>query len=417
VAREHLSIFFLGNWHQQMKINLTAVQIFFFASCILACPLISNAAPFVPSAGSDIVDQLPIGLNKTDAASATRESRRALAALNQNKNNLDVALNVARLNIRRARIESDPRYLGQAEAALMPWIKEAQPPITVLILRATIRQSLHQFANARADLEQVIAREPANAQAWLKLATVAQVTGDTVMARTSCSKLSGLVEAPIHATCVAAIDGATGQAKSAAALIAKTLQTARGSNRELRGWIATLQAELYERAGQNQLAEKRYREAIALDKRDAYATAAFADFLLDQRRANEVLKLIPAETDADILLLRRALAAHDLKLAEAKTLADKLAARYDVARARNGQLHLREEARFVLHMRGNPGAALKLAQQNWQTQKEPADLRILLEAAVATGQRANTNVALTWLDKTRLEGCVVAQLAAEARRL
>jgi hypothetical protein len=216
---------------------------------------------------------------------------------------------------------------------------------------------------------------------------------------------------------VAAIDGATGQAKSAAALIEKTMQTGHGSNRELRGWMAALQAELYERAGQNQLAEQRYREAITLDKRDAYATAAFADFLLDQRRASEVLKLIPAETNSDILLLRRVLAAHELKLLNAKTLADKLAARYDIARARNGQLHLREEARFVLHVRGDPGYALTLALQNWQLQKEPTDLRILLEAAVATKQRANANIALTWLNKTQLEGRIVAQLAFEARKL
>jgi hypothetical protein len=400
-----------------MKLNLAAVCTFVLASYALACALVSEAAPFVPSSNNETVDQAPNGLNKADAASATRESRRALAALNQHKNNLDLALNIAKLNIRRARTDSDPRYLGQAEAALMPWIKEAQPPTTVLLLRANIRQSLHQFVDARADLQQVVAREPANAQAWLTLATVAQVTGDTVMARKSCSKLSGLVEAPIHAACMAAIDGATGQAKSAAALIAKSLQTARGTNRELRGWMATLQAELYERAGQNQLAEKRYREAIAFDKRDAYATAAFADFLLDQRRAREVLKLIPAETNSEILLLRRVLAAHELKLLDAKTLADKLAARYDIARARNGQLHLREEARFVLHVRGKPDDALTLALRNWQMQKEPADLRILLEAAVATKQRANANIALTWLDKTQLEGRIVAQLAFEARKL
>jgi hypothetical protein len=400
-----------------MKLNLAAVCTFVLASYVFACALVSEAAPFVPSSNNETVDQAPDGLNKADAASGARESRRALAALNQHKNNLDLALNIAKLNIRRARTDSDPRYLGQAEAALMPWIKAAQPPTTVLVLRANIRQSLHQFADARADLQQVVAREPANAQAWLTLATVAQVTGDSVMARMSCSKLSGLVEAPIHATCVAAIDGATGQAKSAAALIAKSLQTARGTNRELRGWMATLHAELYERAGQNQLAEKRYREAIALDTRDAYATAAFADFLLDQRRAREVLKLIPAETNSDILLLRRVLAAHELKLLDAITLADKLAARYDIARARNGQLHLREEARFVLHVRGKPDDALTLALQNWQMQKEPADLRILLEAAVATKQRANANIALTWLDKTQLEGRIVAQLAFEARKL
>jgi hypothetical protein len=399
-----------------MKANLNSTWLIAFGMCMFMRTMLIEAAPFVPSNADDVVDQSPGSARKAAAASAL-ESRRAQAALSKNKNNLDLALHIARHNIRRARIESDPRYLGQAEAALASWLNEARPPVTVLVLRANIRQSLHQFDAARTDLEQVVAREPANAQAWLTLATVAHVTGDIVMARTSCNNLRGLAEAPVHAACVAAIDGATGQAKSGAALIAKTLQTSRGINRELRGWIYTLQAELYERAGQTVSAEKFYRQALALDKRDAYATAAFADFLLDQRRANEVLKLIPADTDSDILLLRRVLAAHDLKLADARTMADKLAARYDAARARSDQLHLREEARFVLHVRGRPAEALKLATQNWQVQKEPADLRVLLEAAIATKQRTDANIALAWLDNTRLEGRALAQLAAEARRL
>ena len=61
--------------------------------------------------------------------------------------------------------------------------------------------------------------------------------------------------------------------------------------------------------------------------------------------------------------------------------------------------------------------ALALATENWQTQKEPADLRILLEAATATRQREPAQQALAWLDRTHLEGRTVARLAALARQL
>ncbi len=378
-----------------------------------------HATPFVPANEAEVVDQLPGNAGKAAAASV-RESRRAQEVLNQNKNNLNLALHVAKLNIRRARTESDPRYLGQAEAALTPWLNVAppsRPPVTVLVLRANIRQSLHQFGPARIDLEEVVAREPANAQAWLTLATIAQVTGDIATARTSCSKIATLVAPPIHAACMAAIDGGTGQAKAAAASLVRSLQTSAGINRDLRAWIATLQAELNERAGQNLTAEKFYRQALALDKRDAYTLAAYADYLLDQNRTREVLQLIPAETDTDILLLRRVIAAQSLKRVDAPEMADKLAARYDAARSRGDQLHLREEARFLLHVRGQTSEALKLATKNWQVQKEPADLRILLEAANAAKQRAEARIALTWLDDTRLEGRALARLAAQARQL
>jgi hypothetical protein len=378
---------------------------------------IACAAPFVPKTENEVVDQLPGNAGKAAASASARESRRAKVVLNQNRKNLDLALHVAQLNIRRARTESDPRYLGQAEAALAPWLNDARPPVTVLVLRANIRQSLHQFASARSDLEEVVAREPGNAQAWLTLATVAQVTGDIVGARKSCNQLIALVTPPVHVACVAAIDGNSGRAKDAAASLARSLQLSPGISRDLRAWIATLQAELAERAGQDAAADKFYRQALTFDKRDAYTMAAFADFLLDHNRARDVLQLIQAGTDTDILLLRRVLAATLLKRADAPEMADKLAARYDAARARGDQLHLREEARFLLHVRRQPAAALKLAAKNWQVQKEPADLRILLESANAAKQHAEAQIALAWLDDTRLEGRILARLAAQARQL
>lgn len=393
------------------------------AVCVMAITLTSltaHAAPFVPKNEHEVVDQLPGNAGKAAGSASVRESRRAQVALNQNRKNLDLALHVAQLNIRRARTESDPRYLGQAEAALTPWLNlspPTRPPVAVLVLRANIRQSLHQFGPARADLEEVVARDPGNAQAWLTLATVAQVTGDTATARSSCSKLANLIEPPVHTACIAAIDGSTGQAKTALASVKNSLQTSPGINRNLRAWIVTLQAELAERAGQDGAADKFFRQALALDKRDAYTTAAYADFLLDQGRALEVLRLIPAETDTDILLLRRVIAAQLLNRADAPILATKLSARYDAARSRSDQLHLREEARFLLHVRGQPAEALALASKNWQIQKEPADLRILLEAAIASERRAEARIALAWFDSTRLEGRVIAGLAGKARRL
>ena len=397
----------------QIKQKLTAI--FVTAFCLNA--LNAHTTPFVPEKENEVVDQLPGNANKAAAAASVRESRRAQVVLNQNKSNLNLALHVAKLNIRRARTESDPRYLGQAEAALTPWLSESRPPVTVLVLRANIRQSLHQFGPARTDLEEVVKREPANAQAWLTLATVAQVTGDIATARASCSKLTTLIAPPVHAACVAAIDGNSGSAKAAAASLARSLQLSPGINRDVRAWITTLQAELAERAGQNLAAEKFYRQALALDKRDAYTVAAYADYLLDQNRVREVLQLIPVETDTDILLLRRVIAATSLKRADAAAMADRLAARYDVARTRGDQLHLREEARFLLHVRHQPAEALTLAAKNWQVQKEPADLRILLEAANAAKQRAAAQIALAWLDDTKLEGQALARLAAQARRL
>ena len=66
-------------------------------------------------------------------------------------------------------------------------------------------------------------------------------------------------------------------------------------------------------------------------------------------------------------------------------------------------MHLREEARFTLHLLDQPGEALELARRNWATQREPADARVLLEAALAASKPAAAQPVLEWLERTGLE--------------
>jgi hypothetical protein len=94
------------------------------------------------------------------------------------------------------------------------------------------------------------------------------------------------------------------------------------------------------------------------------------------------------ETKNDSLLLRLALAEQALpekRVAFERHKTD-LAARFDAARARGDSLHRREEARFRLAIENDATGALALARANWNVQREPADLRVLVEAARAAGE-------------------------------
>jgi len=82
---------------------------------------------------------------------------------------------------------------------------------------------------------------------------------------------------------------------------------------------------------------------------------------------------------------------------------EQLRDRFEASRLRGDRVHLREEARFTLHLLDAPKSALKLAQENWQVQKEPADIRILLEAALAAHEAASVETAQAWLKETGLE--------------
>jgi len=65
-----------------------------------------------------------------------------------------------------------------------------------------------------------------------------------------------------------------------------------------------------------------------------------------------------------------------------------------------------------LRLLNAPATALKLAQENWQVQKEPADVRILLEAALAAHDTAAVDLVRDWLRNSRLEDVQLQSMTA-----
>ena len=395
--------------------------------CLATFSCATLAAPYVPTSDLAQLEKLATRVNDSarggasNASAASGSSSRAMRTLlARDPKNIDLAVRIAQVYMARARSESDPRFLGQAQAALAAWWAQSEPPVPVLLLRATIRQSNHDFKSSRLDLEQAVKREPNNAQAWLTLATVQQVTGDMKSAAYSCNKLLPLTPRLISTTCIAAVDGASGQAAKAFDAINAALTepgNGRAANFGVRTWALTLQAELAERLARPADADRLYRASLALDSSDAYTVAAYSDFLIDAGRTQEVLALIPATTRVDILLLRRAIAAKVAASPDAAQVAEDLTQRFAASRARGDRIHLREEARFVLAVKNLPDEAVNLALDNWAVQKEPLDARIALEAAVAARQPKASREVVQWVVSTQLQGDKLGQLVSQARAL
>jgi hypothetical protein len=78
-------------------------------------------------------------------------------------------------------------------------------------------------------------------------------------------------------------------------------------------------------------------------------------------------------------------------------------------------VHQREQARFELALRHDPAAAVRLAKANWKVQKEPADLRILADCALASGDAEAARLVRGWLRSSRIEDGRVAATAARLR--
>ena len=224
---------------------------------------IAHAAPYIPANGSQVVERLPA---RTDPAQ--RELARLRAELAANPTDLALASSLAQaLHRTWPRIEGDPRYLGYAQAALAPWWNQPQPPDDVLVLRATLRQSTHQFAAALADLDAVVAarqrqragladarhradRSPATSPPRAPAACACIRARRRWWCRPACSSV-GSVSGKARASYDRAAPGA--RAESPAPTRAYAI------------WVATLLAEMAARLGDD-------RDAEALLPRSAGAT-------------------------------------------------------------------------------------------------------------------------------------------------
>jgi Tfp pilus assembly protein PilF len=365
----------------------------------------AHAAPYLPSNGKQVIETLP---RRGDPVQ--QELRRLRAQLNAQPNDVGLATTLAQRYIALGRSETDPRYLGYAQAALAPWWQQAAPPPAVRLLRATLLQSTHQFSAALADLQGVLASEPKNAQAWLTLATVQTVQGDYANATASCAHLSSLSNELITVTCIAQVGGLTGRAQASENLLALTLERSGATAPELHVWVLTLLAEMAQRRDAATVAEARFQRALALSPNDSYLLGAYADFLLEQKRPSRVVALLADQTRIDALLLRRALALQQQGQtgALAADVAE-LAARFDAAMLRGDTVHQREQARFEL-LRRNPAGALSLARKNWAVQKEPADVRIYLEAALQGGDSKAAQPVIDWIARHKMEDATATRL-------
>src|SRR6516162_7006383 len=368
----------------------------------------ASAAPFVPQSDGQVLERLPFAPRHP----VLRRLRALNGQLTRAPNDLRLAVVVAQGYSELGRVTGDPRYAGYAQAALAPWWSLGGAPQEVLVLRAALRQRMHQFDLALADLATVVNINPRNVEARLMRATVKQVQGVYDEAREECRALQELTEKLVSTACLANVNGASGRLRESYEQLRALFSTYPAAEPNRRSWVLTSLAEMATRAGMVSEAEAHFRAALTLAPADYYLLGAYADYLLDNGRPQEVVALLRDETAADPLLLRYALALQAQNSNDLAIQVQQLVDRFAASRLRRDRVHLREEARFTLHLLKTPATALKLAQENWQVQKEPADVRILLEAALAAHDRAADDLVRDWLRNSRLEDVQLQSMTA-----
>lgn len=355
------------------------------------------AAPYIPKEDGAVLERLP--LRRSDPVAAELRQLRGAA--------------LARRYFELAMAQGDPRYVGYAEAALRN--AESDPAAELLFVRGLLKQYRHDFNGALADLQDALTRQPDHIGARSWRAAIFMVRAEYPAAREECRRLEALASDLLATGCRATVDGATGKARLAHDELKAELDARADAGPQARLWALTRLAEFAQRYGDPVRAERHFRAALALGLRDDFLLAAYADFLLGQGRPQEVGALIQKWGQSDNLLLRVALAAKAQGLPEATKHAQALGERFAAAALRGERLHLAEEARYLLELKGDAKAALAAASENWKAQREPRDAAVLLDAARAAGEPEAAAPALRWLDESGFEDAGLRRLAAQLR--
>lgn len=364
----------------------------------------------MPQDEATILERLP--LRRADPAAAELRGLQAAAAARPGDTAPSAAL--ARRYFELAMAQGDPRYVGYAEGVLRAW-RAGDAPAEVLFIRGLLKQYRHDFQGALRDLEGALRREPEliGARSWR--AAIFMVGADYRAAREECRALEPIASELLATGCRAAVNGATGKARQSYDDLKAALERRKDAAPEVRLWVLTRLAEFGWRLDEPAAAERHFRDALALGARDDFLLAAYADFLLEQGRPKEIDALLKKWGHSDNLDLRLALAAKVLGLPDAQKQVQALGERFAAAALRGERLHLGEEARFLLDLKGDARGALAAALENWKSQREPRDATVLLEAALAARDAKAAAPALRWLEESGFESTRLRRLAAQIK--
>lgn len=338
------------------------------------------------------------------------EFRARRLALRKSPNQLDLALSLADELLKFGRRTSDPRFYGEAEAVLKPWWTQSPPPIAVLFRRANILQFNHRFDDALKDLAAYLQGTPDDIQARLMEATVFQVTGQYVNARKSCEAIAPRRQMIYRTLCLSSASAMLDDPRPIYAnLRVMTRDTSsvppsagtQPNPEEL--YALSVLADVAIQLNDTKVAIESLRRILANEPSDIYAIITLADLLLDANKMDEVVPLTCSNPDHDGLLLR---CARSIRTSDPKGFQDKVAMldqRIEAERRRQSPAHLREIAYYLMYLKDAPSDALNAAVENYKTQREPIDARMLLEAAAARNDRKGGGPAVQWVKDTRFQ--------------
>ena len=302
---------------------------------------------------------------------------------------------------------ADPRYFGRAEAVLLRYRSNHALSPELALASADILQHRHDYVAARKVLDNLLHDAPNALQPRLMRAQMNLAQGRFDEARGDCLAL--LRSSALGRACLAQTLGMTGDLARGQALLLH--ETADAGAPAVRSWIYTTLADMAERLG-DPTAVSWLERALAADPDDQYARLALADAYLAHNDFAAATRIIRQGPSSDATLLRLAVIEARAGVPGGSGL--EVGQRFAEAQARGESIHLRDLALYRLEVLKDAAGALDAAVRNFDTQKEPVDVRILLRAARAAHSREALERFRQWQRVSHYQDQTIAPLVAWA---
>jgi len=355
-----------------------------------------DAKPYVPESSDEIV----YVFSSSKEMQSINDLRNALQV---NSDDYQTLNKIIDLYLKLGREKSDPKYFGYAEALLSPYLINSNLPEQTIIHWADILQHRHDFDQALEILNNLAEKKSDYAQVYLMRAIIHISRGEYGLALNNCKSLITRATHLVTISCVAQVKSLTGELQRSFELLKRTLHLSKDSDLEERVWAITLLGDMAVRSGKYGVAEKYYQQGLKLKNHDYYILTNYADLLLKQHRNDLVVSLLSEYAFVDKLLLRLAQAG----IKSGDSLSEKYVAQlesgYRLNELRGEKVHLRDQAIFYFKVKNNIEKALSLARRNWRVQKEPADIKLLLNLLIKSGNKLETNNVAEWVSGQFLE--------------
>ena len=350
-------------------------------------------------AGPEVLETFPPGFS-------SRATKLRAARHSQHSDNEVIRL--ARDYAQQGRALGDPRSIRLAASLLEPLSVQINPAAEVLVLLAGLKSYEHDFTSSLKLLDRALVADGSSVEGLVQKISTLITLGRFSDARRTFGTNPALLGDARGIVLLAQLSSLTGQLKASYSLLERHIGINTTASPEEGAWRLGILAEMAERMGDSSAAEEHYLKGLASIRAsglsDIYLANAWMDLLIGQKRYPEAVAFASDSPLGDRLLLRKV-------IASPATPPGVLEQQFF-----QSERHHREQSLFLLKIKHDVSGALRYALKNWQSQKEPIDVRLVIESAAAAGDLREAEPVLAWIKENRYEDARLAPLLNEERQ-